>query len=201
MGIVSTALGAQIKRGPNLELSINLTKFITNFCEEVFTRTGTRPNNKPTMCPNSTKHPSTFARAENGKLSKAAAKFPMREIVRNCLWIVGWCRPDITWTVGILSIFVSCYDKQHMKLALRLVCYLYSTRDYCITYTSEVTEIPKEIEYDCEIQPLVNWHPRMLGELIAYSDADFAQARDCKSTTGYIIYFAGGPLVWKSNKQ
>ena len=39
MGIVSQALGAQIKRGPNLELSINLTKFITNFCEEVFTRT------------------------------------------------------------------------------------------------------------------------------------------------------------------
>ena len=107
MGIVLTALGAQIKRDPNLELSINLTKFITNFCEEVFTRTGTRPNNKPTMCPNSTKHPSTFARAENGKLSKAAAKFPMREIVGSCLWIVGWYRPDIAWTVGILSRFVT----------------------------------------------------------------------------------------------
>lgn len=38
--------------------------------------------------------------------------------------------------------------------------------------------------------------------LIAYSDADFASdPKTRKSTTGYIIFYCGGPITWCSRKQ
>src|SRR5436190_1971351 len=39
-------------------------------------------------------------------------------------------------------------------------------------------------------------------KLIAYSDSDFAgDSESRKSTTGYIIFFCGGPISWCSRKQ
>jgi hypothetical protein len=37
--------------------------------------------------------------------------------------------------------------------------------------------------------------------LHAYSDASFADAEDCKSTSGYLFKFAGGTVCHRSSKQ
>ena len=40
--------------------------------------------------------------------------------------------------------------------------------------------------------------------LYAYTDADWAGSTlvgDCKSTSGYVVILAGGPIVWSSRRQ
>jgi dsRNA-specific ribonuclease len=37
--------------------------------------------------------------------------------------------------------------------------------------------------------------------LEAYCDADHAGDKDCKSTTGFIMFYGSGPITWASNKQ
>ena len=86
-------------------------------------------------------------------------------------------RLDISYSVNYLSRFLNCFDETHFKYALRILKYLYLTKDLKLRYkkidTSDILE--------------------------CYVDADW-NCIDRKSTTGYIIKLFGNVIHSKSRK-
>lgn len=103
-----------------------------------------------------------------------------RNLIGALLYISAATRPDISFSVNYLSRFQNCYNETHYKYALRILKYLYLTKDLKLIYKrNENVNI-----LDC------------------YVDADWAgDALDRKSTTGYVIRLFGNVIYWKSRKQ
>lgn len=103
-----------------------------------------------------------------------------RNLIGELLYISTGTRPDIAYSVNYLSRYQNCYDETHYKYALRILKYLYLSRELKLTYTKNTeTEI-----MDCMV------------------DADWAgDCNDRKSTTGYVIRLFNNVIYWKSHKQ
>jgi len=57
-----------------------------------------------------------------------------RNLIGALLYISSGTRPDISYSVNYLSRFQNCYNETHFKYALRVLKYLYLTRDLKLTY-------------------------------------------------------------------
>lgn len=103
-----------------------------------------------------------------------------RNLIGELLYISTGTRPDIAYSVNYLSRYQTCYNETHYKYALRVLKYLYRTKDLKLTYTKNTeTEV-----MDCMV------------------DADWAgDCNDRKSTTGYVIRIYDNTIYWKSHKQ
>jgi Reverse transcriptase (RNA-dependent DNA polymerase). len=103
-----------------------------------------------------------------------------RNLIGALLYISCGTRPDISYSVNYLSRFQNCYNDTHFKYALRVLKYLYLTKDLKLTYKrNEYTDV-----LDC------------------FVDADWAgDCVDRKSTSGYLIRLFGNVVFWKSKKQ
>ena len=101
------------------------------------------------------------------------------------MWPATQSRPDIAYAVGVLCRFLCFPGQKHLKAAHRIVRYLKGTLSLAIGYVggnlkADITEL----------------------QLRGYSDSSFADCKDTrKSTSGFIFYFLGGPITWKSGKQ
>lgn len=103
-----------------------------------------------------------------------------RNIIGALLYVSTATRPDISFSVNYLSRFQNCYEEIHFKYAMRILKYLYITRNFNLIYTKKSNF--KII--DC------------------FVDSDWAgDTNDRKSTTGYIIRLYENPIYWKSHKQ
>ena len=88
-------------------------------------------------------------------------------------------RPDICYSVNILSQFMYSPRNSHFQAANKILRYLKGTSGLGITYK-------KTGKLD----------------LILYTDSDFASSRmDYRSTTGYCTIFGGNLVTWRSKKQ
>ena len=104
-----------------------------------------------------------------------------RSLVGSLLYLAEQMRPDIMFTVNILSRHMNAPTNQHWMCGKRLLRYLQGSKGLKLTYT-------KEASYD----------------LVGESDADWSgDVNDRKSTTGY--YFKlngrGAALSWGVKKQ
>ena len=103
-----------------------------------------------------------------------------RNLIGALLYISTCTRGDISYSVNYLSRFQNCYDDTHYKYALRVLKYLYLTKDLKLIFKRNL----KAEILDC------------------YVDADWAGDNlDRKSTTGFIIRFFGNVIYWKTKKQ
>lgn len=116
-----------------------------------------------------------------GKCVKIKPKnFPYRETVGSLLYLSSKTRPDLAYGV----IFTSRYIEKPTQERINDVKHL-------LKYLRENIEQGIEYKYN-ENRTLLQ----------AYCDADFAGDPETrKSTTGYVIYYAGGPISWCSRKQ
>ena len=101
------------------------------------------------------------------------------------LYLIKYSRPDIANSVRELA---KCMDKatvaayKEMKRLLNFVI-----------QTKETGLLIKPIVFDSNN---VNW------DLMVFSDSDWAGDKECRrSVTGFIIYFMGAPIFWKSRLQ
>lgn len=109
---------------------------------------------------------------------KIIVKFPYRECVGSLLYLSTKTRPDISYAVGFCSRNVNNPSQQDVNNVKRIIRYIRGTTELGISYSG-----------GCE-------------DLIAYCDSDFAgDVRTRKSTSGYVIYYLGGPVSWRSRKQ
>ena len=96
-----------------------------------------------------------------------------------CLMYLTVIRPDIMFTVSMLSRFMHCASEVHLQAVKRIVRYVKGTIDYGVKYTHSQN---------------FQFH--------GYSDSDWGGSiDDMKSTTGYSFSFGSGMFSWSSKKQ
>jgi hypothetical protein len=106
-------------------------------------------------------------------------QFKFRSVVGMLLYLVKHSRPDISNAVRELSKVADGATPGHWKTMLRLVKYVVDTEDYGL-----------------KIKP--NRKDEMF-VLEGISDSEYAGDTDTRiSVYGYIIYFCGAPIAWKS---
>ncbi|KAA0047423.1 gag/pol protein [Cucumis melo var. makuwa] len=87
-------------------------------------------------------------------------------------------RPDICYSVGIVSRYQSNPRRDHWTAVKNILKYLRRTKDYILVYRSK---------------DLI---------LTGYTDSDFQIDKDArKSTSGSVFTLNGGAVVWRSIKQ
>ncbi|GAA0173161.1 transmembrane signal receptor [Lithospermum erythrorhizon] len=102
-----------------------------------------------------------------------------KQIVGSLMYLTT-TRPDMMFSVSILSRSISRPTEHHLQLAKKVLRYLRGSSGFGIFYQ-------KGIEG---------------GELLSYTDSDFASdKRDRKSTSGYVFMISGGAVAWSSKKQ
>jgi len=102
-----------------------------------------------------------------------------RNLIGALLYIASGTRPNIAYSVNYLSRFQNCYNETHFKYAIRILKYLYMTKNLRLKYTKNLNA---EV-LDC------------------FVDADWAgDVIDRKSTTGFIIRMFGNVIFWKTKK-
>jgi hypothetical protein len=119
--------------------------------------------------------PSTESGEEN------ESRFPCREAVGSLLHLSTKTRPDLVYAVNVESRTLENPDKTAIQNVKRTRKYLQGAQDLKVKYASTKGETIK---------------------LEAFSGADYAgDTKDRKSTTGYVIFMAGGPITWCSRKR
>lgn len=107
------------------------------------------------------------------------ATFPYRSLLGSLAFISSRTRPDITYTVNLLSQFQSEPGIKHWDSLLKLLGYLRSTQDYML-----------------DISKVENLNLR------CFSDSDYAANRDDRvSIGGFIIFLDKVPISWRTSKQ
>ena len=102
-----------------------------------------------------------------------------RSIVGKLQYASIGTRPDISFAVGKVGRFNQRATTAHLTAAKRILRYLLGASDIGIVYKKGSLE-----------------------DLCAYADSDHAgDPNTKKSTTGYVIEYAGGPISWRSKRQ
>lgn len=103
-----------------------------------------------------------------------------RSIIGSLRYLVN-TRPDLAYSVGVVSRFMEAPTKAHWGAVKHILRYLKGTAGFGCMY-----------ERNTELKPF----------LLGYSDSDFAgDTEDWKSTSG-MVYFLGNSMVtWASQKQ
>ena len=101
--------------------------------------------------------------------------------VGSLLYLSGWTRPDISFSVSNVARFCSCPTKEHWTAVKRIFRYLKGTSNYGLLYSK---------------------NDDAAGTMFGYSDADWAgDVNDRKSTSGYLFMMNGAAVSWRSRKQ
>ena len=88
-------------------------------------------------------------------------------------------RPDLSYVCNALAKHMACSLKEHWAAIQHVLRYLQSTKNLGITFGGS------------ENKSLVE----------AYTNANFANACDCKSVSGMVIRVYGSCVVWRSKRQ
>jgi Reverse transcriptase (RNA-dependent DNA polymerase) len=103
---------------------------------------------------------------------------PYSQLLGSLMHSMTSLRFDIAFAVGILARYANAHDSSHWNAAIRVLRYLYTTRDYCL-------EFKIGIELSLE----------------GYSDADFGSDSSGKSTTGMLLTLGNCAFLWSSKLQ
>ncbi|KAJ0865779.1 putative RNA-directed DNA polymerase [Helianthus annuus] len=105
-------------------------------------------------------------------------KVPYASAVGSLMYAMVCTRPDIAHAVGVVSRFLSNPGKKHWEAVKWIFRYLRGSSKLGITFG--------------------NGKPMLIG----YTDSDLAGNKDnMKSTSGYLMTFAGGAVSWQSRLQ
>lgn len=96
-----------------------------------------------------------------------------QQLVGSLMYITS-TRPDLMYVVCLLSRYMSAPTEQHMEAAKRVLRYLRGTIGFGLFYKKGD-----------------------VGELIAYTDSDYAgDIDDRRSKSGYVFLLSGGAVSW-----
>ncbi|KAK8957035.1 hypothetical protein KSP39_PZI000307 [Platanthera zijinensis] len=109
---------------------------------------------------------------------EAMQKAPYASAVGSLMYAMVCTRSDIAHAIGVVSRFLSNPGKEHWSAVKWILRYLQGTTDLSLRFGGS--------------EP----------ELLGYTDADMAGDLDSrKSTSGYLMLFAGGAVSWASKLQ
>ena len=122
------------------------------------------------------------------------AQYPYRSIIGQLNYLQASLRADISFWFGYLARFMDNPGYDHWLALLNLLAHI---RDY--PHAQIIYRDPSEILYSVN-GVIYNMEPN---RLYCFVDADFATSDPDKrrSVTGYVIFFNGGIISWKSVLQ
>jgi hypothetical protein len=125
--------------------------------------------------------PSSFlsrVKLEDGRDTPLVDNTLYKQLVGSLLYLTH-SRPDLSYAVGAVSIFMQEPHELHWKSAKRILRYIQGTITFGIHYATDSTL-----------------------DLIGFTDFDWAgDNTDRKSTSGYSLSLGFGPICWSSKKQ
>ena len=130
--------------------------------------------------------------SENDK--NIMAKLPFRQIIGALNYLTCTLRADISFATHHLARFMDNPGIQHWNQLLNVVAYLRDHPNANISYNNPTNKLYK-------IDNTVYHMQR--NTLYCFVDSDFASSDldNRRSTTGYVIYYNGGIISWKSSLQ
>ena len=174
-GPINWFLGFEIKQNrKNKTLAINQWAYIVNLTEK-FRLTNAKPIHVP-MDPNV-----TYSNQQSPTTPNQVACMrgvPYNEAIGGVLWPVVVLRPDIGYTVGILSQFIQNPGQTHWEALKWVISYLNTTKDLWLTFGGGSKLL---IEGFCNV--------------------DWVGQKDQHSILGYLFFFGQGIVSWSSKKQ
>ncbi|CAE7229590.1 GIP, partial [Symbiodinium sp. CCMP2456] len=99
-----------------------------------------------------------------------------QQMTGELLWLSQRSRPDLSYACCILSSLTTRAPSRVISMAYKILKYVNKTRDYLLR---------------------VAWKG---GQLALYPDAAFAPASS-RSQSGWVIYYGGTPILWRSSRQ
>lgn len=118
---------------------------------------------------------------------------PYRELIGSLLYLAIGTRPDIAYSIGVLSRYVAFYDTEHWEAALHVLRYLRGTANHGLTYKKR-SGTAKELSVEDANSPIK--------ELYGFVDADFAtDFTTSKSISGHVFIMSGSAVSWRSKQQ
>jgi hypothetical protein len=102
---------------------------------------------------------------------------PYREAIGSLMYALLGTRPDITYTMAILSRFVQNPGLPHWNAVKCVFAYLAGTKDLWLTYGVSSMDLE------------------------GYSDADGSMHEERKAISGYAFLLDGGAVSWSLKKQ
>jgi transposase InsO family protein len=141
-----------------------------------------------------------------------SSEFDYASAVGGLLYLSLTARPDVAQSVGVLSRFMSCPGQAHVEAAKQVISYLFSTKQYGITYRKGRSGSP---HHEATSEPLVQAFVHSRKTSVAtddatgdsrimgtYCDADLAGDEGTRrSTTGFCMLLSGGLVCWSSKLQ
>ena len=115
--------------------------------------------------------PSTHAECEDMK------DVPYQQAIGSLMYAAVSTRPDIAFSVSILSQFMRNPGRAHWEAVKQVIRYLKATKDAKLTLGST----------DAGLE--------------AYVDSDWASQPHRHSISGYVVLLNGGPVAWSARKQ
>ena len=104
--------------------------------------------------------------------------FPYRSLIGATLYLSMNTRPDISYAVGVLARYASKPTMAACGQLVHLMQYIRGTVDKGITFSGSTADMH------------------------VFTDADWAgDLLTRRSTTGYVVFFAYGPIAWQSKLQ
>ena len=102
---------------------------------------------------------------------------PYREAIGSLLYLANASRPDICYTVNVLSRHQNNMTRTEWDMIKQVFGYLKGTRTLGLTYLGKTNDVQ------------------------AFSDASFADCRNSRTTSGFVVKLYGDSVAWRMCKQ
>jgi hypothetical protein len=180
-GILEDFLGVNIKKLDDGSYELTQPRLIDSILEEVF---GSDPLPSPKAIPMA----SSKVLSRHHGSPDYEGRYEMRRIVGKLNFLASSTRPDIAYATHQIARFVSAPKAEHGKAVEWLARYLLGTRKQGYLINPDDS---KSVEIHVDADFAGNWDPELAGE-----DIDTSRSRH-----GFVISYAGVPVLWKSALQ
>lgn len=179
LGMLKYFLGVEVTRSKK-GIFLSQRKYVLDLLSETG-KLGAKPSSTP-MIPNVQLTPYLTPMTPNMQRTKEDELFEDPEKYRRLVGKLNYLtvtRPDIAYSVSIVSQFMSSPTVHHWTALEQILCYLKKAPGRGILYANH-----GHTHIEC------------------FSDADWAGSKvDRRSTSGYCVFVGGNLVAWKSKKQ
>ena len=173
LGVLSKYVGIEVKYGKNGTISISQDSYIRTILAR-FNMSDCKSVSTP-AAPGS----QLLVAPTHNDEEKEAGEIPYKSAVGSLWYASRGTRPDIEYSTNNVAQHASKFGLAHWQAVKRVFRYLSGSISYCITYFK--TGVIR---------------------IVAYSDSDWAaDTNNRRSKTGYVVFVAGGAVVWQTKSQ
>jgi hypothetical protein len=175
LGKLNFILGIKIEYINSKTLIINQNHYI----DKIINKYKHMKDGKPSDIPIQPNHKLTSElNNENETLRHLIDPTKYRQAIGSLIYLMTCSRPDICYSVSILSRFMEKPRELHWRFVKRLLRYVMFTKNYSLVYSKNTPSIT------------------------GYTDSDYASSiDDRKSISGYLFKYGECSVSWNSSKQ